>query len=147
MILLQLFRDNSFRGMLLVDGQLFCSTIENPDYAIEPGYYPVRVTMSPKFGRLLPILDNVIGRTGIRIHRGSKPEHSRGCILVPADKEQQLVQLLTATNGSGQTMQLSNTDRHERHDTSEVWLIVSAPDPYPLYDVPYTPEEPTDTIR
>ena len=26
-------------------------------------------------------------RTGIRIHRGTKPEHSTGCVLVPPEKE------------------------------------------------------------
>ena len=40
--------------------------------------------------RLLPILCQVPGRTGIRFHRGSLPEHSRGCILVSAINEQLL---------------------------------------------------------
>ena len=33
-------------------------------------------------------------RSGIRIHRGSKPEHSSGCVLVPADVEQELTSLI-----------------------------------------------------
>jgi hypothetical protein len=33
----------------------------------------------------LPIVQNVPQRSGIRFHRGSKPEHSTGCILVVAD--------------------------------------------------------------
>jgi hypothetical protein len=50
----------------------------------------VQVTQSPRFKRLLPILCQVPGRTGIRFHRGSLPEHSRGCILVSAINEQLL---------------------------------------------------------
>ena len=33
-------------------------------------------------------------RSGIRFHRGTKPEHSTGCVLVPADKETELTNLL-----------------------------------------------------
>jgi hypothetical protein len=64
-----------------------CDTIENADYLIPALTYHYSVTMSPKFKRLLPVLRQVPGRSGIRIHRGTKPEHSKGCILVsPADE-------------------------------------------------------------
>jgi hypothetical protein len=39
---------------------------------------------------LLPLLNQVPGRTGIRVHRGTQPEHSLGCILVSAHCEQTL---------------------------------------------------------
>jgi len=67
-----------------------CDTLENADFLIPPLYYPVSVTMSPKFKRLLPVLGGVPGRSGIRIHRGTKPEHSKGCILVSPAYEQEL---------------------------------------------------------
>lgn len=60
----------------------FRNTLENSDFLIPAGTYKVQVTMSPKFKRLLPILLNVPGRSGIRFHRGTRPEHSRGCILI-----------------------------------------------------------------
>ena len=64
-----------------------CDTLENADYLVPALIYGVGVTMSPKFQRLLPILRQVPGREGIRIHRGTRPEHSQGCILVaPADE-------------------------------------------------------------
>ena len=64
-----------------------CDTMENADYLIPALIYGVGVTMSPKFKRLLPVLRQVPGRSGIRIHRGSQPKHSKGCILVsPADE-------------------------------------------------------------
>ena len=70
-----------------------CDTLENADHLILPLIYPVSVTMSPKFKRLLPSINQVPGRTGIRIHRGTRPEHSKGCILVTPDNEQLLTAL------------------------------------------------------
>lgn len=64
-----------------------CDTLENADYLIPVLVYKVSVTQSPKFRRLLPLLNQVPGRTGIRFHRGTKPEHSKGCILVSAADE------------------------------------------------------------
>ena len=70
-----------------------CSTIENADYLIPALVYKVQVTQSPRFKRLLPILSQVPGRSGIRVHRGSRPEHSKGCILVSPDNEKLLTEL------------------------------------------------------
>ena len=57
-------------------------TLENADFIIPTGTYPVEVTWSPKFRKFLPEIQNVPERSGIRIHMGSKPEHSKGCILL-----------------------------------------------------------------
>ena len=57
-------------------------SLENADYLIPEGTYPVERTWSPKFKKFLPELIDVPNRFGIRIHRGSLPEHSRGCILL-----------------------------------------------------------------
>ena len=65
-------------------------TLENADYLVPALIYKVAVTRSPKFQRLLPILEQVPGRSGIRFHRGSLPEHSKGCILVSPYMEQQI---------------------------------------------------------
>jgi len=67
-----------------------CETLENSDKMIPALIYRVAVTNSPKFKRPLPVLQQVPGRTGIRFHRGTKPEHSKGCILVSAADEQVL---------------------------------------------------------
>ena len=48
-------------GQLYVDGEYFCDTLENTDYAIPTGFYRLRVTMSPRFKIFLPILDGVWG--------------------------------------------------------------------------------------
>ena len=126
-------RGNALTGRLVIDGRWFCDTLERVGYQIPPLCYHVAVTMSPKFKRRLPIVQNVPRsapaftedsadepkasasggnlfrrtesessepneiykisapkgqgdlRTGIRFHRGTKPEHSTGCILVVAD--------------------------------------------------------------
>ena len=57
-------------------------TLENTDFLIPPGTYPVEVTWSPRFRKFLPEIKDVPERSGIRIHMGSKPEHSKGCILL-----------------------------------------------------------------
>ena len=56
-------------------------TLENADYLIPAGRYPLKRTWSPKFKKNLPLVDEVPDREGIRIHKGTKPEHSQGCIL------------------------------------------------------------------
>jgi len=86
--------NETLRGHLYIDGKLYCDTLERTSKAIQPLIYAVQVTQSPKFKRLLPLVMNVPGRTGIRIHRGSRPEHSQGCILVASDVEQSITQLL-----------------------------------------------------
>ena len=43
-------------------------TLEHMDYAIPDGFYRLRMTFSPRFKEILPLLDNVIGyqkQTGI----------------------------------------------------------------------------------
>lgn len=58
-----------------------CDTIENADFIIPAGTYPIERTWSPKFKKCFPEILEVPDRTGIRIHKGSLPEHSQGCVL------------------------------------------------------------------
>ena len=80
-------KGSAITGRLVINGRFFCNTLERVGYQIPALCYPVRVTMSPRFKRLLPIVQNVPQRSGIRIHRGSKPEHSSGCVLVVGDNK------------------------------------------------------------
>ena len=73
----------AIHGKLYIDGEYFCDTLERTGVQILPLWYTVAVTMSPRFKRLLPIVERVPNRTGIRFHVGTKPQHSSGCILVP----------------------------------------------------------------
>ena len=117
-------------GRLVIDGRYFCDTMERVGYQIPAICYPVRVTQSPKFKRLLPLVQNVPaspksspkgkdfnsdeklpslqggagGRLGIRFHRGTKPQHSTGCILVIADNATQPYTILhNSTPPQGRT--------------------------------------------
>ena len=87
-------KGNAITGRLVIDGRWFCNTLERKGVEILPLCYHVAVTMSPKFRRLLPIVQNVPSRSGIRFHRGTRPEHSTGCILLSKDKEIELTQLI-----------------------------------------------------
>ena len=71
------------------------TTLENADYIIPDGTYPVSVTFSPKFQKNLPLIDKVPKRSGIRIHTGSRPEHSQGCVLVNARDKEKIIEYLT----------------------------------------------------
>ena len=57
-------------------------TLENADFLIPAGTYPVERTWSPRFQKFLPEILDVPDRFGIRMHRGTIPEHSKGCILL-----------------------------------------------------------------
>ncbi len=72
----------SVLGELLVDGVFECFTLEDLDKMIPAGRYEVVVTYSLRFKTMLPILLNVPGRSGIRIHAGNSEADTEGCILV-----------------------------------------------------------------
>lgn len=89
-------------GKLYIDGVYFCDTLEDKDRglkqsddlayitkhkvygetAIPTGTYSVSLTYSPKFKKVLPLIENVKGFSGIRIHSGNTAQDSLGCILV-----------------------------------------------------------------
>ena len=94
------------RGCLCFEGQEY-ATLENADYIIPDGTYPVSVTYSPRFKRMLPLVEQVPGRSGIRFHRGTKPEHSKGCILVSAAMEQQITAQWLALQASNEPIKIT----------------------------------------
>lgn len=49
--------------------------------AIPTGRYEIIMSYSNRFKRYLPLLLDVPGFAGIRIHNGSFPEHTEGCLL------------------------------------------------------------------
>lgn len=54
--------------------------------AIPAGVYRVIITFSNRFKRLLPLLVNVSGFSGIRIHPGNTAADTDGCVLVGQDR-------------------------------------------------------------
>lgn len=90
----KIYTTNSTIGELLVDGKFQCFTLEDPVRpakvkgitAIPAGTYKIVITHSAKFGRDLPLLENVPNYEGIRIHPGNTAEHTEGCLLVGRTK-------------------------------------------------------------
>lgn len=93
-----LFTSKSTTGQLWMDGVDLCFTLEDPmreragvpvkewkvlgDTAIPKGVYNIVITYSNRFKRDLPLLEDVEGFTGIRIHPGNTSVDTEGCILV-----------------------------------------------------------------
>lgn len=89
---------NYTAGRMYANGVFLCYTLEDEvrelDFtpvrewkvpaqtAIPRGRYRVVMSMSPKFGRMLPEVQGVVGFTGVRMHRGNKTEHTEGCLLL-----------------------------------------------------------------
>lgn len=102
------WKKNSYTiGKLYINGEYFCETLEDTDRGltsemsiteiknkkvygrtcIPSGLYTILYTYSPKYRRLMPLVDNVKGFSGIRIHSGNTAEDSLGCILLGFNKE------------------------------------------------------------
>lgn len=62
-------------------------TLEPRKPIINDGTYPVTYTYSVKFGRYLPLINNVVGHSGVRIHSGNTVNDTIGCILIGSDRE------------------------------------------------------------
>lgn len=93
-------------GKLYIDDKYYCDTLEDTDRglkqtdsleqikakkvygktAIPTGEYYVNLTYSPKFKRILPVIYDVKGYEGIRIHSGNTPADTLGCVLVGFNK-------------------------------------------------------------
>lgn len=99
-------KDTYTIGKLYIDDIYFCDTLEDRDRgitndmteediskikvkgetAIPIGTYNISITYSPKFKRDMPLIENVKGFAGIRIHSGNTDKDSEGCILVGENK-------------------------------------------------------------
>lgn len=86
------YGDDSTVGDLYLDGVWESATLEDGlavngikvagKTCIPDGTYEVLITWSPRFKRRLPLLIDVPGFDGIRIHPGNTVEETTGCLLV-----------------------------------------------------------------
>ena len=101
------FKDTYTIGKLYVDDTYFCDVLEDVDRgldssmleseilekqvkgqtAIPTGHYVINITYSPKYRRMMPLLLDVKGFSGIRIHSGNSSKDTEGCLLVGKNKQ------------------------------------------------------------
>ena len=96
------YRNNNYCiDKLYINGKYFSDVLEDPDRGLTDsmsleeikkikikgntcipyGTYNIIITYSPRFKKNLPLLNNVKGFDGIRIHSGNKPQDTEGCLL------------------------------------------------------------------
>lgn len=88
-------------GSRFSDGKKMCSALEDEDRglsdtmslseiqkkkvnghtAIPTGIYKIKITWSPRFKKMMPLVSDVKGFSGIRLHAGNTPDDTEGCIL------------------------------------------------------------------
>lgn len=101
------FKDTYTIGKLYIDDTYFCDVLEDKDRgldssmteseilkkkvkgqtAIPTGHYVINITYSPKYKRMMPLLLDVKGFSGIRIHSGNTSKDTEGCPIVGKNKK------------------------------------------------------------
>jgi hypothetical protein len=92
-LLRKYYTDKSTIGELSINGHFECHTLEDKvrskkgkkvygQTAIPAGTYQVIINTSSRFNVLMPLLLNVPGYEGIRIHPGNTDAQTLGCLLV-----------------------------------------------------------------
>ena len=99
-VILSLIRDDDPEnkhnlGKLFIDGKYLGETLEDTDRRLEAGgekaqnetciprgRYPVTLSKSLRFGKVMPEVHDVPGFTGVRIHGGNSEVDTSGCPLL-----------------------------------------------------------------
>lgn len=96
------FKDTYTIGKMYIDGQYYCDTLEDKDRGLEQsmkladirsrkvygktaiptGTYTVTTTWWVKHQRMIPLIEEVKGFSGILIHNGVTDADTLGCVLV-----------------------------------------------------------------
>lgn len=72
----------SFEGFAVEDKVRAPGVKVQDETAIPAGSYKMRISKSPRLGRLLPEILDVPGFSGIRIHKGNTAADSSGCLII-----------------------------------------------------------------
>lgn len=130
------FTNKSTEGKLFVNGKFECYTLEDKDRfledgenekvyaetAIPRGIYDITLSLSNRFNKVLPLLEDVPQFTGIRIHSGNKPEDTEGCILVGKTNDRDDDHWIGGSRAALANLmyQLKEADKREEQITVEV---------------------------
>ena len=88
-------------GILYINNKYFCEILEDTDRGLKNsmsleeikkikikdqtcipyGKYQILMTYSPKYKKIMPLVNNVKGFEGIRIHSGNTNKDTSGCLL------------------------------------------------------------------
>ena len=100
-LLVQIYRDifteRTSTGLLLVDHEAFCDTLEDRIRApgvkvpgatcVDAGEYELLYTFSNRFKRKLPLIAGVPRFEGVRIHWGNDEHDTEGCPVVGTSRQ------------------------------------------------------------
>lgn len=120
-------------GKLFVDKLFFGETLEDKDRRLEDGgekvhgdtaiprgRYKVTLSMSRRFGRIMPEIHDVPGFTGVRVHGGNTEANTDGCPLLGQHRTMDGV-----ANCKGVNDRLCVTLQAAEQRNEEVWITVS----------------------
>lgn len=99
-------KSNYCIGKLYIDGNYFSDCLEDTDRGLQDsmslseiqklkiknetcipyGIYNIVITYSPRFKRNLPLIENVKGFDGIRVHEGNTQKDTSGCLILGFNK-------------------------------------------------------------
>ena len=90
-------KENFTLGKMYLDGEFYGYTLEDMvrkleqkvpgKTAIPAGKYEVTITYSNHFKKLLPLINEVPGFEGVRIHGGNSADDTDGCILIAKNRD------------------------------------------------------------
>ncbi|MDP2308002.1 MAG: DUF5675 family protein [Pseudomonadota bacterium] len=110
------------RGLAATDALLAIEAIKVPfETAIPVGRYRVKTTWSNRFQRMMPLVMDVPGFRGIRIHRGTTEKHTAGCLCPGLRRD---VVAGTVSKSEAASDWLYTAIAQVEADGSEVWITV-----------------------
>lgn len=111
-----LFIENRFDAYVLEDSVHLAPGSKG---CIPKGVYRVVITPSQRFGRPLPLLVNVPGFDGIRIHPGNTDKDTAGCLLLGRSRGTDSVVESAVACAQTQRQIQAALDKHQ-----DVWISV-----------------------
>ena len=131
-------KDRYTIGKVYIDGKYLCNSLEDPDRglsqnmpleeikrkkvygdtAIPSGVYLISWTYSNRFKKMMPLVNDVKGFDGIRIHSGNSAADTLGCILLGDNTKVGWI-----SNSKTRTNQVYQMIK-ERIDKEQIWLEI-----------------------